>query len=113
MTTDTLTITDFLLARIESDRGEAQYVLNAMGCDDWPVMAGSVNGAILGTCWSVLAECEAKRRIVELHAKAGAGEWYRGSCKICGESDADYPCSTLRALAGMDAEHADYRDEWR
>lgn len=73
----------------------------------------------------VLAECEAKQRIVALHRQA-EGPNYRGTeccarCTADGEYPADddytdeqnWPCPTLRALAAVYADHEDYREEWR
>lgn len=74
----------------------------------------------------VLAECEAKRRIVELHQLMDYDQPYRGTpcCERCtagGEYPADdgdtdeqnWPCPTLRALALPYADHPDYREEWK
>lgn len=58
----------------------------------------------------VLAECEAKRAIVELHADAGG-------CTTCTDGDYlglvdDWPCETLRLLTRPYVDHPDYREEW-
>lgn len=68
----------------------------------------------------VLAECEAKRRIVELHQphvllQGGAycdcqGIELEGSW---GGREDIYPCDTLLALASIYADHPDFREEWR
>ena len=73
----------------------------------------------------VLAECEAKRRIVEIHPDE------HGTCFACSDGDdggcsdpeccgsgpipmfKDWPCPTLRWLALPYADHEQYRDEWR
>jgi hypothetical protein len=55
----------------------------------------------------VLAECEAKRRIVESHAY---DEGFEGCVH---DMKDDWPCPTLCLLALPYADHADYRDEWR
>lgn len=68
----------------------------------------------------VLAECEAKRRIVALHAYQARGATW-GECAVCfdpqtgpGEYDFEtWPCPTLRVLAAVYADHPDYRPEWR
>jgi hypothetical protein len=68
-----------------------------------------------------LAECEAKRRIVELafsHAAKIDGEW--GCCHsvqgirdgLCDEQRPD-DLPLLRLLALPYADHPDYRDEWK
>jgi hypothetical protein len=63
----------------------------------------------------VLAEVEAKRRLLELH-EPGEMEYVEGdvcmACDLRGEGPY-YPCLTLRLLALPHAEHPDYRDEWR
>ena len=54
----------------------------------------------------ILAECDAKRRIVAEHAPIDP----------CDAHDASFetmPCDTLRFLALPYADHPDYRDEWR
>ncbi|MER7126764.1 DUF6221 family protein [Micrococcus luteus] len=76
----------------------------------------------------LLADAEAKRRIVDMHANDG------GDCSTCGRSSreenpgaylrdeaemmevwrpAPWPCDTLRLLALPYASHPDYRQEWR
>lgn len=84
----------------------------------------------------VLAECEAKRRIVELHVIGGSlrgpetdNKFY--TCELCGPNDwplhkvdgrwvdvpepgGDFwPCETLRLLALPYADRPGYREEWR
>jgi hypothetical protein len=70
----------------------------------------------------VLAECEAKRRIIEEHAPDKGYEL--DTCHRCADWEDPgwdhepppsvvYPCLTLRALALPYASHPDYRDEWR
>lgn len=63
----------------------------------------------------MLAEVDAKRRIVELH------EPIDGHCSSCLESENDFygktyedaPCITLRLLALPYADHPDYDPAWR
>jgi hypothetical protein len=65
----------------------------------------------------VLAECEAKRKIVELHRRYGHQPT---QCITCGfdegwevrEYGPTYPCDTLKTLAEPYADHPDYRDDW-
>ena len=64
----------------------------------------------------VLAECEAKRRIVGLHVCACPDP----TCGDCGECSGLHhadptpaPCDTLRLLALPYADHEDYDEGWR
>ncbi|MFF1341120.1 DUF6221 family protein [Streptomyces sp. NPDC058290] len=68
----------------------------------------------------VLAEVDAKRRLLTVHARdttysfsgcvtCDAGD---NSCGCMGGSPYDYPCETLRLLALPYADHPDYRPEW-
>jgi hypothetical protein len=91
----------------------------------------------------VLAECEAKRQIVDLHYPLiECVEWFDAPgigeapvCPSCRPKDPSVwnppmgqagirpegfvptytlaPCPTLRALASMYADHPDYQDEWK
>lgn len=100
------TLTEFLLARIAEDEDPERL------CESW-----HSQGAFgCSACDRVLAECEAKRRIVELHADD------QNVCASCDDLSNPYlfdgsltgwPCPTLRALAAIYAGHRDYRDEWR
>lgn len=74
----------------------------------------------------VLAECEAKRRIVEMHAVVELKDWrsldggyptctVSHACETCGtysEYPEAWPCDTLRALALPYADREGYRQEW-
>jgi len=107
----TMTLTDFLLARIAEDEFAA----------DTPLTLQSWTGR------RVLAECDAKRRIVELHqpVEFGAGTRHpdaympdRPICQTCGSGEpyeypVDWPCGTLKLLALTYADHPGFRDEWR
>lgn len=97
MTTQTLNLTDFLLARIAEDEAVAGDVhlrwcstneeANFNPCDcGWPAR--------------VLAECEAKRRIV-------------GELRDSETSKHDPLDVAVYHLATVYADHADYREEWR
>jgi hypothetical protein len=70
----------------------------------------------------VLAECEAKRRIVAEHGPREVASLDRETwaqtftvCRRCrnGERQVVAPCPTLRLLALPYAEHPDYREGWR
>jgi hypothetical protein len=101
------TLADFLLARIAEDEAIARA---AMPIDrPWVSYKGPVGDEIIGMSGSrVLAECEAKRRIVELHPT--------GDHDCPGIDWRDEPvrdCPTLRALALPYAGHPAWREEWR
>jgi fructoselysine-6-P-deglycase FrlB-like protein len=88
--TRTMTLTDFLLARIAEDK--RGYFI---GYDDRGGSYVAVDPAHL------LAECEAKRRIVE-------------ACADVLAYDAEaLPQDVLRFLALPYADHPDYREEWK
>lgn len=73
----------------------------------------------------VLAEVEAKRRILDEHEPVGTTGDYSGStptvstvCMTCHEvglryAHEEWPCTTLRLLALPYADRPGYRDEWR
>lgn len=140
MTTTTLTLTDFLLARIAEDEAVARVATSG----PWRYAAGDEgeDGAVLcavqrgpdlssnfvamtsydglssTSCNSdgdgehiarhdparVLAECEAKRRIVEECANMPSN--------VAPPAAAVYH-HVCRRLAAVYADHPDYRDEWR
>lgn len=142
------TLTEFLLARIEEEEGVARHPTpRDADLDDvtfWDEVAdaqlhtaecGYRMGEFSDPCRCnaparVLAECEAKRRIVE-HHEYGMGyrslPWSWGAeeeayevCGACYERDADgyasnakAPCLTLRLLALPYADHPDYQEAWR
>ncbi len=83
----------------------------------------------------VLAECAAKRRIIELHrcdtlivGKNPGPDWVVPFCALCVEResendswavvpapalpDGDWPCDTLRALASVWSDHPDFDPVW-
>ena len=107
-----MTLTEFLLARIAED--EAWTAEHPHFGD------GSAPDYVPPWWTRVLAECEAKRRIMALHdfdfvAPAGAeSSWDEfTSCRTCRGDSGEYPCPTLRALASVYADHPDYRQEWK
>lgn len=158
MTAVTLTLTDFLLARIAEDEEVAKQAksdsprwastqkdgtlkidtgIESMGwefgggdgiwsCDDPYDDCGTyVSHAFAEGDHiarhdpaRVLAECEAKRRIVEEHSDGGKdwdGQRFVHWCRRCAgrRGHEPWPCPTLRALALPYADHPDYRQEWR
>lgn len=114
-----MTITEFLLARIAEDEAAADRV-------EFRPYLGEGAPELLTA--RVLAECEAKRRIVESHPV------YRGprllavdssgadtACEMCHATsridegaviEALGPCDTLRALASVYADHPDLDPAW-
>lgn len=107
MTAPVMTLADFLLARIAEDeasaRGRQMQVAAQFGKHD------PVSDRIAGQPWParVLAESEAKRRIVEMyiHLRSPAVFDPMGAHVGLGRS--------LRLLALPYAEHPDYGQKWR
>lgn len=135
-------LTEFLLARIAEDEAVALEVQAKAGDESSPLgyfedAEGSAASAYFDrdyrqggytiTAVRVLAECEAKRRMVAIHAPVerteprGFPETADIVCSTCAEFDffpwegvADaFPCATARLLALPYADHPDYREEWR
>ena len=120
-------IVDFLLARLAEDEDHAWLRMHHAqqnhlmlqepnllgrripGWHEWPEIEA----------WAarVLAEVEAKRRIVERHQMVstyfGVFDATMVSCRICSTLEEDAPCVDLRLLALPYADHEHYRQEWR
>jgi len=102
----TLTITEFLEARIAEDEARASSGWARLGDSRWET---TECGQDFLTPSAVLAECAAKRAIV--------AEWeYPATFQTYGsEVDAGYLIATdkaVRALAAIYKDHSDYREEW-
>ena len=96
------TLPDFLLARIAEDERRVEFVRGFI--PDEGDQGEYINPA------RVLAECEAKRRIVE------ASRSYHESDQDPDPDDPDGGWAlsiALRALALPYADHTDWREEWR
>lgn len=124
-----MTLTDWLLARIAEDEGVVRRA-NGTGFDlgvglDVDYIGGLPSGIHIDPA-RVLAECEAKRRIVEEHKMMPVREpsygLYDGCCETCtawgeyGGPNEDKTlnyCPTLRLLALPYADHPDYDEEWK
>ena len=104
-----MNITRFLLARLDEQESRANPLR---------YLPGKYGGEAVAR--RLLADCAAKRRIVELHQPeyAPATDWQGAhlSCS-CNPTDeflgTDWPCRTLLAVASVYADHPDYREEWR
>lgn len=127
----------FLRARLDEDQQAAQEAAEQVGDGQWEQRNvrivttadrdRDVAEDVIYECIEhiarhdparVLAEVNAKRRIIDLHEP---DEFERDRCKSCrrdesgweGSVPAEWPCATLRLLALPYADHADYREEWR
>jgi len=119
-----MTLTEFLLARIAEDEAVGQAAVS-----DWYSQEKPLQYAETGYNTTpdltidprrVLAECEAKRRIVEVHAEIHENGIEESlACAACSPDDGaggrvwDWPCDTVRLLSLPYADHPDYREEWR
>jgi hypothetical protein len=104
------TLTEFLLARLAEDE------VAARGASHHSQLVQDYERDNYGYLWvkttRVLAEVEAKRRIVRAHEK-----WCDGSCGD-GEPSASYPFHqahywSLAALAAVYSDHPDYDEAWK
>lgn len=103
-----MSLTEFLLARITEDEATAEGCLKDYPPDEPYGLEYQHDHQMRWYPARVLAECEAKRRIVALH-EPGGGAWCTSACE--GESPAG--CDTLRALALPYAEHPDFDPAWK
>lgn len=90
-----MTLTEFLLARIAEDEAAAERVLLDYGGGDLESLEARV-----------LAECEAKRRIVDRYSDDAIWPDYQGGYESATED-------AVRDLAAVYADHPDYDDAWR
>lgn len=111
MTTPDMTIVEFLKARIEQDRGDAQYVLNIKEKGSWPMMFGSVNGAISSSCHQVIEDARIKLAIIESEPPEVTCNQAHPMMDVW-HSDGHGPGIVLRLLASAYAAHSDYRQTW-
>jgi hypothetical protein len=117
----TPTLADWLLERIAEDEADAKTAAGSRPDWEWTDIA-------VGTYYlhaahvrrhdpaRVLAECEAKRRIVEEHPQTASIRHPVTDNKIyvCATCDSEAtPCPTLRLLALPYADHPEFKPEWR
>ncbi|MEV4670986.1 DUF6221 family protein [Actinomadura sp. NPDC049382] len=121
-----MTLVEFLNARLDEDEQTAREAGNRRwliedntislwpenehdGFMTWPTRSDARH-AVHWQPERVLAEVEAKRRIVDEH---GPNEY--GLCDVCVLNDdaRRAPCPTLRLLALPYADHPDYDESWR
>jgi hypothetical protein len=123
MTTQTLTITEFLTARIAEDEAQARddylWAMTGTKWKHYPEDAyNEIQSLTLANSRRVLAECEAKRRIVEAYrglrtmASNFSNEGANGEAGTARAMYAGLDLA-LRALASVYADHEDFREEWR
>jgi hypothetical protein len=123
MTTSTLTVTEFVSARIAEDEGVARSAEESGGGDWWTIeeMVPRVGGrvydlsdadhiAMFGPA-RVLAQCAAMRKIVEYHD--GRHECSGPDDNNCMWIEHADDCPTMLALASIWSDHPDWREEWR
>jgi len=138
-----LSLAEFLIARIAEDEEAAKQISGQhwwaashpadswiIASDEGPVVVYNEGAPTEAEAahiarWDpvrVLAECEAKRRIVEWHpAVSGTGrdgEAVTGCANCIGNAAGQSftiagPCLTIRLLTLPYADHPDYRDEWK
>jgi len=135
-TTTTVSLTDFLLARIAEDEGASSSATKAPWIDDPSTLAASVYAPVEDVYvtdphnWDalssdtahiarhdparVLAECKAKRAIIgaSVETLATTGSGFPADDSGYGEAHS-LASFTLRALALPYADHADYCEEWK
>lgn len=112
MTADLAT---FLLERLDEEHevAEREYAYPNGTPRDWSDKAGEADSMLVGifSPARVLADVEAKRRIIEQHPLDDEGFCGDGiglvGCKWA------WPCPTLRLLALPYVGHEAYREEWR
>jgi hypothetical protein len=125
MTTSTLTVTEFVLARIaEDEAGALRRAQDREAEPYWRVdpamQAPSRDGRVVTGYLKtespedrrVLAQCAAMRKIVELHRGFGRDEEWapEGYCEC--EGTLASPCATVRALASIWSDHPQFDPAW-
>jgi HJR/Mrr/RecB family endonuclease len=108
-------LAEFLLARIAETEKVARAAMPAQG--DWvTVTDGSGDEVVLGMSGTrVIAECQAKRRIVALYlgSQDGLANETDELRRLIAETISNSYVEVLKELAVLYAGHPDYREEWR
>jgi Family of unknown function (DUF6221) len=119
-------LVEFILQRIDEDEAVARQAVDALVCG-YPDYQTHVTTDTqradrhverFGPT-RVLAECAAKRAILDLHAPStDHGSGYDPYCTGCwdegGQDGAPiYPCRTVRILVPIYSDHPDYDEAWR
>lgn len=123
-----VTLTEFLLARIAEDEAAANAALAAydspggINAEWWTkdelaardLDAEDIEHITRRSPDRVLADCEARRRIIERHRPEefadAPGEFF---CSRCQRTAEVWPCPDLLDLALPYADHPDYQEAWR
>ncbi|WP_436702429.1 DUF6221 family protein [Nocardioides sp. BYT-33-1] len=113
-----MTITEFLLARIAEDELEVGPADPDEGAGPngigWAEV-GALSEVLMARPSRMLAECEAKRRIVELAQSVDGEERY--AAEVIGGVDGNTVdtdgAGILRALASVYADHPDFDPTWQ
>jgi hypothetical protein len=106
---------DELIAWLRAALDEDERVARACPHKDWPQI-GNGAGAVHIARWDparVLAEVEAKRRILDIHHHIECQHDRYGPGGDCAECGNEYPCETTRLLAQPYAGRPGWREEWR
>lgn len=115
-----------LVSTVLDDDGDHTVVLVGVGYDTSRIEGRDEDRAHIARYHParVLAECAAKRRIVELHQPDDdkcsvcsheigyASDGYGGEYYENQRTGNDWPCATLRALTAVYSDHPDYRQDW-
>lgn len=125
-----MTLAEFTAARLDEREAAARAVLDAFqsGQHVWTdvhplaekLMKGEdhLNWPAFALANRTLREVAAMRAIVAEHARGvGSGFWCircdPGGGQPFTDSDAEYPCKTLRALAAVWSDHEQYDVRWK
>lgn len=109
-----ITLSEFLLARIAEDERRAGLLQSEIVYLEGPEEAENAAHTLLDPA-RILAECEAKRKVIALHntrfTLAGPDGRKGVRCVAC--KDLTSPCKTLRTLGEPYSAHEEYREEWQ